>query len=118
MGGSGDKGGAAAANIGFAGIDVKAESSVLFGRRLKNLRVEARSQAGNWKIDLDSDDIAGAVTWSPTKTGDSGLITARLKKLGLPPEESAPAASAAATQAPRKELPALDVTADSYVSKG
>ncbi len=105
----------------FAGIDVRAESSVLYGRRLRNLRVEARNQGGSWKIDLESDDITGAVTWQPTKSGDSGLITARLKKLSLPDESTAGTRDAAAppAQAPRKELPALDVTADSYLgSKG
>src|SRR6185503_14479338 len=108
---------AAATDIGFAGIDVRAESSVIYGRRLKNLRVEARNQAGNWKIDLDSDDVTGAVSWQPTKSGDSGLITARLKKLALPPEETGPG-GAAIPPPVRKELPALDVIADSYVSKG
>lgn len=107
---------AGSTDIGFSGIDVRADASVVFGRRLRNVRVEARNQAaGNWRIDLDSDDIAGAITWQPPKANDNGLITARLKKLALPPEEAAlPNTPAAAA---RKDLPALDVTAESYVSK-
>ncbi|MEP6703103.1 MAG: AsmA-like C-terminal region-containing protein, partial [Betaproteobacteria bacterium] len=117
FGGPGDKTIAGAPSaIGFAGIDVKAESSLVFGRRMRNLHVEARNQGGTWRIELDSDDIAGSVTWQPTKSGDSGLITARLRKLGLPPEEEASATAVA--PAARKDLPALDVTAESYVSKG
>jgi len=116
--GGGDKSAAAGStDIGFSGIDVRADSTVIFGRRLRNVRVEARNQASNWRIDLDSDDIAGAITWQPPKANanDNGLITARLKKLALPAEEPAPANAPAA--AARRELPALDVTSESYVSK-
>jgi uncharacterized protein YhdP len=120
MGGGNERGAPAApTDLPFAGIDVRAESSVVFGRPLKNLHVEARSQSGTWRIALDSDDIAGNGTWQPPKANDNGLVTARLTKLSLPAEEPAAAGTPSNGQpATRKDLPALDIVADAYIRKG
>ncbi|MEP7085048.1 MAG: AsmA-like C-terminal region-containing protein, partial [Betaproteobacteria bacterium] len=72
-----------------------------------------------WRIDLDSGDVAGTAVWQPAKGGDNGKLSARLRKLALPPEDTVTATTgAAAATSTRRDLPALDVTAESYVSKG
>lgn len=107
---------AAATGLELAGLDLQAEALLAFGRRFHNLHVQLRNQAGEWRIDLDSNDVAGTAVWQPPKAGGSGKLSARLRKLALPPED---AASVAAPPSPaRQELPALDIAAESYLSKG
>lgn len=116
LGGSGGDRTPGAPELGLAGVDLRTDSMLAFGRRLLGLHVQARSQAGDWRLDLDSGEIAGTAVWQPPKSGDTGKLSARLRKLALPPEEAAAAGAAPAPQ--RRDLPALDVTAESYVSKG
>jgi uncharacterized protein (TIGR02099 family) len=115
--GAGDKAAGAPA-IGLAGVDLRAKSILAFGRQFNDLHVQARSQAGEWRVDLDSSDVAGNAVWLPPKANDTGKLSARLKRLALPPEEVSNNAAAAAAVAPRQDLPALDVMAESYLSKG
>ena len=114
-GGGGDKA-AGAPDTGLAGVDLQAETMQAFGRKFRNLHVQVRNQAGEWRVDLDSNDVAGTAVWQPPKAGDTGKLSARLRRLALPAEEtnSGPTAPAA----PRRDLPALDVMAESYLSKG
>ncbi|MEO8132930.1 MAG: YhdP family protein [Betaproteobacteria bacterium] len=119
-GGPGAKAGAGE-DVGLAGIDLTATSLVAFGRNFRNLHVDARPQPNGWRIAMDSDDLAGTATWQPPADKGSGKVVARLKRLALPQEEAAAASAAppVPTVPPiRKDLPALDVVAESYVSKG
>jgi uncharacterized protein (TIGR02099 family) len=117
MGGGGDRaaGAAAAPDMGLAGVDLRAESMLAFGRKFRNLNVQVRNQAGDWRVDLDSTDVAGTAVWQPPKPNDTGKLSARLRRLALP--EEAPG-SAALPAVQRRDLPALDVMAESYLSKG
>jgi uncharacterized protein (TIGR02099 family) len=131
--GSGDqvnKAALAAGNAGppdmtLAGVDLRAETMLAFGRKLHNLNVQARNQAGEWRIDLDSDETAGSAVWQPPKANDTGKLSARLRRLALasesasagamPPAPSGPPVTSAAL---RRDLPALDVISESYMSRG
>ena len=112
-----EKGAATTVGMELSGVDLQAESMLAFGRRFRNIHVQLRNQAGEWRVDLDSGDIAGTAVWQPAKGGDNGKLSARLRKLALPPEDAVSAA-AASVSPPRRDLPALDVAAESYVSKG
>ena len=57
----------------------------------------------------------GSTIWQPPKANDTGKLTARLRRLALPPEETTSGTTAPGTA--RRDLPALDVTAESYLSK-
>lgn len=115
MGSAGGKTPGAAAP-GLTGVDVRVDSMLAFGRRIRGLHAQARNQAGEWRLDLESTGIAGSAVWQPPKAGDTGKLSARLRRLALPPEDTA--GRGAAPAASRRDLPALDVTAESYLSKG
>ena len=111
--------GGAAGGLELTGVDVHADTMLAFGRRFRNMHTQVRSQPAGWRIEIDSPDVAGSATWQPaqaTRAGDTGKLTARLRRLGLPPEEPVPAGTPPSPA--RRELPALDIVADSYVSKG
>ena len=112
--------GGAAPELGLAGIDLQAESMLAFGRRFRNLHMQVRNQPNAWRIEVDSADVAGSGTWQAAKGSEPGKLTARLRRLALPSEIAAEPAVAAALAPPpaRRELPALDIVAESYVSKG
>jgi uncharacterized protein YhdP len=103
-------------DIGFAGIDVRAESSVIFGRRLRNLRSRRATRPATGRS-------TSTATTSPGR--ELAADQERRQRADHRAAEEARAArgrdgpgGAAVPQPARKELPALDVTADSYVSKG
>ena len=112
---TGDK---ATGALELTGIDLQAETLLAFGRRFRDIHTQVRTQPGGWRIEIDSADIAGSGTWQPAKSGDSGKLTARLRRLSLPSEPAAPAGSTPVAHNTRRELPALDIVADSYVSRG
>jgi uncharacterized protein YhdP len=115
MGGGAKAAGAAEGPaMALAGIDLQAESLLAFGRTFRSLHAQARHQGGEWRVDLDGGDLAGAAVWQPPGSDDTGKLTARLRRLALPSEE----ARLAGPTVPRHDLPALDVIAESYVSKG
>ena len=80
------------------------------------MHIQVRTQPTGWKVDLDSPEIAGSGTWQPARAGDSAKLTARLRRLALPDDETPTAGKPPSPQ--RRELPALDIVADSYVSRG
>jgi uncharacterized protein (TIGR02099 family) len=104
---------------GTAGLPVTATDLRIgelewFDRRFGALTLTATPQPGVIQLALKGRDIEGAASW---RGQGRGRLTARLRRLVLPPrDEAAPAAAQAAvaaeTAAP--ELPALDVVVDEF----
>ena len=77
------------------------------GKRLHKVSLHAGGSGGIWNANLTSREFAGAVIWRPE---GRGRIQARLKYFTVP--EAAPGA---ATEAPSRELPELDIVAENFV---
>jgi uncharacterized protein YhdP len=77
------------------------------------LRITAKNQESTWQAKIESRELAGSVNWNPE---GRGRLQARLGYLTVP--DPAPAKLGVPMEAPQeKELPALDVIADSFSAK-
>lgn len=93
------------ANLAIGALDV-------FNRRIKTLKLNASGAAGNWKANVQSEEISGDVQlW--LKPGRDKVV-ARLKTLTVPP--TAPAKLSAPPARPKKETeyPSLDIVAEEF----
>jgi uncharacterized protein YhdP len=98
---------------GFAGLNLKFGALDAFGKRFNDLSISAKMQEGGWQAKIESRELAGSVHWNPE---GRGRLQARLGYLAIP--DSAPAKLGVPSEAPQeKELPALDIIADSFSAK-
>lgn len=98
-------------HIDLAGIDVKFDTLVFFGRRFHDLHVDARMEGGNWQSMVDGREINGEMIWQPQ---DKGKLITRLSNLNIP--EAFPEKSERQTQkSQQKNFPELDVSVDNFV---
>jgi uncharacterized protein (TIGR02099 family) len=98
---------------GFAGLNLKFGAVDAFGKRFNDLRISAKMQESTWQANVQSRELAGSVHWNPE---GRGRLQARLGHLTIP--DPAPAKLGVPTEAPQeKELPALDIIADSFSAK-
>jgi uncharacterized protein (TIGR02099 family) len=110
----------------LAGVDLDVGVLEVFGRRFNDFKIVARRPVEDWKLDLRGRDVAGAATWSaPGGASPNGRIVARLSRFSLPgPGDLAPWSGAEqpsdnkGTPGAIDRWPELDITADSFVSKG
>lgn len=94
----------------IAGLSLKLGALDAFGKRFNDLRISARMQEGSWQAKIESRELAGSAHWNPE---GRGRLQARLGHLTIP--DFAPAKLGAPTEAQQeKELPALDIIADSF----
>jgi uncharacterized protein (TIGR02099 family) len=100
---SGGGGGRIAVDMSFGTLDA-------FGKRMRDISVNAQLEDGGWTASLNSNDIAGDVAYSAR--GEAKL-QARMARFDVPPDVpgSAPARAA-------RELPALDLVADDFGFRG
>lgn len=98
---------------GFTGLNLKFGALDAFGKRFNDLRISAKMQERTWQAKIESRELAGSVNWNPE---GRGRLQARLGHLTIP--DPAPAKLGVPTEAPQeKELPALDIIADSFSAK-
>ena len=107
----GDGAGEGASSYTIAGADVKIGEVDFFGRRFSDLAVSASMQGGTTQFALSGPDIEGGATW---RAEGKGRLTARLKKLTLPPAEGKLLATTSKPSDKPLELPALDVAVDQF----
>jgi uncharacterized protein (TIGR02099 family) len=77
-----------------------------FGRRLDNITVKASAEREGWSADLDSKNVLGTVSY---RSADGGKLVARMSRFVDPP-----ASPAAGPAGDLRDLPALDLIADSF----
>jgi uncharacterized protein (TIGR02099 family) len=98
---------------GFAGLNLKFGAVDAFGKRFNDLHINAKMHEGTWQGKIESRELAGNVSWN---SEGRGRLQARLGHLIIP--DPAPAKLGVPMDAPQgKELPALDVVADSFSVK-
>ncbi len=73
--------GSADARIDWGGVDLKAETVDLFGRRFNQLALNATAQGGQWRGTVAGKELDGNAAWDPQ--GRAKLV-ARMKTLAIP----------------------------------
>lgn len=88
----------------------------VFGRRISDLRLNARATTGGWSLALASREITGDATWASDAAGHDKVV-ARLKSLRTPPPAPAKLSDPGRTMEAEQEYPALDVVAETFQYK-
>jgi uncharacterized protein (TIGR02099 family) len=83
------------------------------GRRINDANLRVQMQTDGWTSTVEAKELAGEIAW---REGGAGRITARLKRFVLP-ELATPEPVTGSTDVLR-ELPSLDVQADSFKAHG
>lgn len=114
-GGAVAPGGGGSATPPVAALSLRGREVSAFGRRLNEVSVRATPRERDaWSASIAAREMVGDLEWRPDAAGP-GRVVARLKHLVVP-ESTAAAASGAGAQA--KELPGLDVLAESFTVGG
>lgn len=95
--------------VNLAGIDVKLGELTVLNRIFHDVGLNATLQDGAWRARLAGREFEGAATWNPQ---GRGKLTARMKKLVIPPARTAAAPTDSVAR--DRELPALDVVAEQF----
>lgn len=95
------------ANVTFGTLDV-------FGRRINNLNLTAKSITDGWQTSLQSREITGDALW--LRSGH-GKIVARLKSFTAPSAAPAKLSEPDAESKQETEYPALDIVAEEFEVK-
>ena len=105
-------GGAAAPSTGVANLDLKLGTLDVQGKRLTDVGLRAGiDSSGGWSASLKATELAGEVSYRPA---GSGKLVARLTHLRIPDDSPSAAKVAEGT----KELPAIDLVAETFTHKG
>ncbi|MDQ6619349.1 MAG: TIGR02099 family protein [Pseudomonadota bacterium] len=108
-------------DLALKGIDLDAGVVTAFGRSFTAMKVSARQLQDDWRLDLNAQEIAGTATWSaPSERVPNGRIVARLTRFTTPSANANASASAppGSSVEGASTWPELDVSADSFQSKG
>ncbi len=95
----------------LADIDLRIGEVDAVGRRFHDVVLRTGAQAGGWSGTIASKEVSGDLSW---RSQGRGRLVARLRQVNLPPAQ----ATQAALQQSKfddAELPALDVTVDSFL---
>lgn len=82
------------------------------GKRINDIALNASKEGDLWHSTVTSREIKGGVSW---ELGGNGKVVARLRTLVMPAASPANPGLLMQTQQQEKNLPALDVTADSFI---
>jgi len=106
---------AGAVPAGAATVDLKIGSLSITGRKLSDVVLTARSQAGNWRSRVTARELSGDIEW---RSQGKGQLIARMQRLALPQAPEVQEAGATGVQDQPADYPALNVVVDDYVHKG
>jgi uncharacterized protein (TIGR02099 family) len=90
------------------GVNLRIGMLDVAGKRIHDLVLRAQPRGTQWNASVDAREMKGEVRWRPE---GRGVVQARLAHLVTPGDRPGPVAPAAETT---RELPALDVIADSF----
>lgn len=102
--------GSADARIDWGGVDLKAETVDLFGRRFNQLALNATAQGTQWRGTVAGKELDGNAAWDPQ---GRGKLVVRMKTLTIP--NFVPDTGASRTRVKFRELPAVDLIAEQFV---
>lgn len=108
---SSDKGSGKA--LAIAPVSLQVGNLVVLGRRLNDAALQVTMQPDGWSAQVRAREMEGAVDW--LSQGGAGSVRGRFNRLTLPElVDAAPGSEKDVL----KELPALDVVAESFVAHG
>ena len=96
--------------IDVVALDLRAKQVEAFGRTLHDVALRVNRKADLWDGYLASREVEGEIDWVP---GGKGKLVARMARLNIPDPDAAAALEGGEPVAGR-DLPAFDVTADSF----
>ncbi|HRQ46593.1 MAG TPA: YhdP family protein [Rhodocyclaceae bacterium] len=100
----------------IAGVDLSASRMRVLGRELTALELGVLGDDGGWKGRISSDQASGSFDW---RSADEGSLKARFERLTIDAEEGDAALTGdAPADEPLRNLPALDIVADTFVLRG
>jgi uncharacterized protein (TIGR02099 family) len=116
---------APSAGLSIRGVDLDAAVLGVFGRKLNDVKVSARSTGDDWRLQLAAREAAGTADWrAATPAMPSGRIVARLTRLAVPeagelsPPQGAEPRAGTHTDGGANPWPELDVQSAALISKG
>lgn len=91
-------------------VDLSVNSLAIFNRKINELKLQAKPIFGGWKMDIQSQEVAGEASWL---NQGSGKISAKLKNLNIPTSGDT---AVAATQTTKSvaQYPSLDISAENF----
>lgn len=97
---------------GFAidGTNLRISTLDAFGKRFKDLNINAWKQEGGWQTMLESQEMSGSINWKP---GGAGKVIGRFKLLAIP-SSAPPKLSEPGSYTESTEFPSLDVIAENF----
>lgn len=98
------------AGVDIIALDLKAKQVEAFGRTLHDVALKVNRRTDLWDGHLASNEVEGDIDWVP---GGNGKLVARLTRLNVP-DPASEAAGMSAEPIAGRDLPAFDVTADSF----
>jgi len=103
----------------LSAINLKSGELHAFGQHFAGLDLRATLQEGIWQARVSSRELNGDLTWSPAQGQERGRLRARLQNMSLAEVKPVPAKVTPATaDEPPRELPGLDIVADSFSLRG
>lgn len=98
--------------VGFTldGVNLKLTVLDAFGKRFKDLSVNAWKPDGGWQAALESQEMSGSIKW---KQDGAGHVNGRFKSLSIPPA-APPKLSVPEAVAESTEYPSLDIIAENF----
>ncbi|MDP1705807.1 MAG: AsmA-like C-terminal region-containing protein, partial [Sulfurimicrobium sp.] len=96
--------------VAIDGANLKLSVLDAFGKRFKDLSVNAWRQDEGWQAALESQEVNGIVNW---KQVGSGKVRGRFKSLAVPPS-APPKLSEPGTSVESTEYPSLDIIAENF----
>jgi uncharacterized protein (TIGR02099 family) len=103
--------------IELSDVDLKVGTLTAHGRSFSDIAINGALREGVWRANLAGRQMEGSATWQPQ---GRGKLTARFRKLVIPPALTTTAPGAIPAQGPAgkmRELPALDLIADQFQFK-
>lgn len=100
--------------IDVVALDLQAKEVEAFGRTLHDVVLRVNRKTDLWDGHVASREVAGDIDWLP---GGKGKLVARLVRLNIP-DPDAPSVLDGGEPVAGRDLPAFDVTADSFQFSG
>lgn len=105
----------------LGGGDLQIANLTLLGKHYTNWRLSAGTHDHNWRVQVQSADVAGNFTWQASSPAQpNGKLVARLTRLKIPRDVEAEGSSKNAPMGEAQasaDWPALDVVSDTFVMK-
>jgi uncharacterized protein (TIGR02099 family) len=100
-------------------VNLKTAKLMVKGRQLDGVSLYAARdmalQGGGWRTDIQSEQLAGRISWTDAQPASAGRLTARLSRLVIGKEHDAGGgASDLLSDSATDDVPDVDVVADSF----